>query len=157
MTTRPTLAERSSMAARDPERARRLLAGLGVARFALPEAPPALITDEHGDIIDITPLPAPVCEQPAVERYPVRHNAVLVNRYPTRFTPISDADKARLWTTATAMNAKTKTKGSRGGCFGAAGLLVLNRLLFRFANSATGRCDPALATLQTECKHRHGI
>ena len=42
----------------------------------------------------------------------------------------------------------TESKGSRIGCFGASGLLVLNALLFGFANTNSGRCDPSYSTLQ---------
>ena len=152
MTTRPALGERSSFAhARpSPELIAHLRANPHPTRHHLPEPPPALVTDEHGDVIDIVPLPMPAREEQPVERYPVRHTAVLVNRNATTYRPLPGDEKARLWQTAGTIEAKTKSKGSRVGCLGDSALRIFNTLLFKFANSTSGRCDPSYAAIQRE-------
>jgi len=150
MTTRLHLGDRLSSA---PAQTVRASAALIASLSRLETAPPILaprpaplVTDDNGDIIEPPPLPAD--QQAAVARYPVRHTAVLVNRNATPFRAVSALDRARLWSTAVDMEAKTKSKGAPAGCFGASGLLVLNALLFRFANSESGRCDPSYSALQ---------
>lgn len=150
MTTRPHLGDNPSYAPSQPVRASAALIAslsrLGMAPSIIPVRPAPLVTDDNGDIVEPPPLPAD--QQAAVARYPVRHTAVLVNRNATPFRAVSALDRARLWSTAVDMEAKTKSKGAAAGCFGASGLLVLNALLFRFANTESGRCDPSYSALQ---------
>src|SRR4051812_50214017 len=59
-----------------------------------------------------------------------------------RFTPISRDQRVRILRRAEAIERATKTRGKQAGALGQSGLRVLRCLLFDFANTATGRCDP---------------
>src|SRR3954453_12495713 len=59
-----------------------------------------------------------------------------------RFTPISRDQRVRLLRRAEAIERATKARGKQSGALGQSGLRVLRCLLFDFANTATGRCDP---------------
>ena len=143
MTTRPPLGARPSSPYSPQLAASLATIAKSPARY-LPPRPPEPIV-RHRDPIE----PLPANQQPAVERYPVRHTAVLAPPAATLWKPITALERARLWATAVTMERKTKAKGSRVGCFYPSGLQVLNALLFRFANSQSGRCDPSYTALQT--------
>ena len=59
-----------------------------------------------------------------------------------RFTPISRDQRVRILRRAEAIERVTKARGKQAGALGQSGLRVLRCLLFDFANTATGRCDP---------------
>jgi hypothetical protein len=59
-----------------------------------------------------------------------------------RFTPISRDQRVRILRRAEAIERATKARGKQSGALGQSGLRVLRCLLFDFANTATGRCDP---------------
>jgi len=59
-----------------------------------------------------------------------------------RFTPISRDQRIRILRRAEAIERATKARGKQAGALGQSGLRVLRCLLFDFANTATGRCDP---------------
>ena len=59
-----------------------------------------------------------------------------------RFTPISRDQRVRILRRAEAIERATKARGKQAGALGQSGLRVLRCLLFDFANTATGRCDP---------------
>src|SRR3954462_11923652 len=59
-----------------------------------------------------------------------------------RFTPISRDQRVRILRRAEAIERATKVRGKQAGALGQSGLRVLRCLLFDFANTATGRCDP---------------
>ena len=59
-----------------------------------------------------------------------------------RFTPISRDQRIRILRRAEAIERATKARGKQSGALGQSGLRVLRCLLFDFANTATGRCDP---------------
>src|SRR3954468_6713497 len=59
-----------------------------------------------------------------------------------RFAPISRDQRVRIILRAEAIERGTKGRGKQAGALGQSGLRVLRCLLFDFANTATGRCDP---------------
>ena len=59
-----------------------------------------------------------------------------------RFAPISRDQRIRIILRAEAIERFTKGRGKQAGALGQSGLRVLRCLLFDFANTATGRCDP---------------
>ena len=59
-----------------------------------------------------------------------------------RFVPIPRDRRVRIVLRAEAIERGTKQKGKQAGALGQSGLRVLRCLLFDFANTATGRCDP---------------
>jgi hypothetical protein len=152
MTTRPHLGEQLRFAPLPKVRASAsLLASLrNPTRYVPPSVPTAaLVTTDNGEIVDIDPPHLhDIAEQPRVARYPVRHNALLVGLHTCPYRPIAGLERAKLWTTAVGIERSTKSKGSRVGCLHPSGLQVFNALLFRFANTISGRCDPSYTALQ---------
>src|SRR3954469_25437934 len=59
-----------------------------------------------------------------------------------RFAPISRDQRLRIILRAEAIERFTKRRGKQAGALGQSGLRVLRCLLFDYANTATGRCDP---------------
>ena len=59
-----------------------------------------------------------------------------------RFAPIPRDQRIRIILRAEAIERGTKGRGKQAGALGQSGLRVLRCLLFDFANTATGRCDP---------------
>jgi hypothetical protein len=155
MTTRPTLGERlglapqtppATIAARDPERARRLTQGLRLDSNPLQDRSPA----------PISPVPTDAMPEPTPPRKPrsgYRRNAVFHVHGNFDWRILDRNQRAKLWSVAQSMERITKQKGQRNGCLGAIGLSVLNCLLFRFLNAGSGRCDPSYDTLQKLTGH----
>ncbi len=124
MTTEPRSADRQSIAVTDPRRAARLTAGL------------ASIEQQTAH------------REPPVPRRRARRNSVMANPGAVAWRQLDRNGRARLWMAAQGMERASKGKGKRNGCLGAVGLLVLQALLFRFANLSDGRCDPSYTALQ---------
>jgi hypothetical protein len=72
----------------------------------------------------------------------MRSRRTAYGRGACRFTPISRDQRIRILRRAEAIERATKARGKQAGALGQSGLRVLRCLLFDFANTATGRCDP---------------
>jgi hypothetical protein len=165
MTTRPPLGERHSYAGtlshgsprhpaaavgttiadRDPARARRLTQGLRA------ESRPEAYHSAPVVAIATVASPEPTPLDPALHRAPrsgYRRNAIFHMHGKFDWRLLDRNQRAKLWSVAQSMERLTKQKGDRNGCLGAVGLNVLNALLFRFLNGQSGRCDPSYNTLQ---------
>lgn len=134
------LAECSSIAATDPERARRLTANLA-------PLPPSTIT--------IAPAPgvaeASSQKPPRPLRAGYRKNSIYERPGAIEWRILDRNQRAKLWIIAQGMERASKDKGARGGCLGAIGLAVFNALLYAYLNTGTGRCDPSYDSLRTRC------
>ena len=142
MTTRSNLGERSTLADRDPERARRLTANLPSTAYVEP-APRAPAAPEH---TACNCQPAPQTPRPIRAGY--RRNSIYAMHGTIEWRVLDRNQRAKLWVIAQSMERLTKPKGSRNGCLGYIGLTVLNALLFGFLNANSGRCDPSYDALQ---------
>jgi Helix-turn-helix domain len=160
MTTRPSLGERLSyactpeplaeqahrggrttLAERDPARARRLTQGLRPLD-GYPEAMATTAAPPPATALADTPTAAPRAARG------FRGNSIFHRHGAFDWRILDRNQRAKLWSVAQSMERITKQKGDRNGCLGAIGLSVLNCLLFRFLNAGSGRCDPSYDTLQ---------
>jgi Helix-turn-helix domain len=135
-------ASRTTLAERDPARARRLTQGLRPLE-SYPEAMAVIAA----------PPPATVLADPPPTAAPrtargFRGNSIFHRHGAFDWRILDRNQRAKLWSVAQSMERITKQKGDRNGCLGAIGLSVLNCLLFRFLNAGSGRCDPSYDTLQ---------
>lgn len=64
-----------------------------------------------------------------------------------KFAPLAKREAVRLWHKARKFERQTRQPGKQDGALGRNGLLVLHTLLFDFLNYATGRLDPAIASI----------
>jgi len=64
-----------------------------------------------------------------------------------KFAPMSKKQAAKLWHEARRFERSTRVAGKQDGALGRNGLAVLYALLFDFLNYASGRLDPAKATI----------
>src|SRR3954451_11723944 len=64
-----------------------------------------------------------------------------------KFMPLPKKRAVRIFHKARAFERQTRPKGKQDGALGRNGLLVLHALIFDFLNYATGRLDPAIATI----------
>lgn len=167
MTTRPPLGERLSyvgtpspvpprhsgpaattIADRDPARARRLTEGLRAESSPSSYKPvPVVGITTETPVAPVEPTPLDTTLQRA-PRSGYRRNSIFHMHGNFDWRILDRNQRAKLWSVAQSMERLTKQKGDRNGCLGAVGLNVLNALLFRFLNSQSGRCDPSYDTLQ---------
>jgi hypothetical protein len=132
----------STLADRDPARARRLTQGLRpwtgeVVEPILPPVVPAQV---------ITPVITPAILREPRSGY--RRNSIFHMAGNFKWQRLDSKQKAKTWSIAQSMERATKAKGKRCGWLGDSGLTVFNALLFRFHNVNTGRCDPSYDALQ---------
>jgi hypothetical protein len=80
----------------------------------------------------------------AVAVWPVWRDSV---RRQVKFQPISKRLAVQLWHKARRFERQTRRPGLQDGAIGRNGLAALHALLFDFLNFATGRLDPAQATI----------
>jgi hypothetical protein len=66
---------------------------------------------------------------------------------PVKFQPLPKDVAVRLWHDARRYERTTRQPGRQDGAIGRNGLAVLHALLFDFLNNATGRLDPAIASI----------
>src|SRR3954454_8930059 len=64
-----------------------------------------------------------------------------------KFMPLKQKKAVKIFHKARAFERQTRPKGKQDGALGRNGLLVLHALIFDFLNYATGRLDPAIATI----------
>ena len=64
-----------------------------------------------------------------------------------KFAPLAKKEAVRIFHKARAFERQTRQPGKQDGALGRNGLLVLHALMFDFLNYATGRLDPAIATI----------
>src|SRR5215212_5126269 len=64
-----------------------------------------------------------------------------------KFMPLKQKKAVKIFHKARAFERQTRPKGKQDGALGRNGLLVLHTLIFDFLNYATGRLDPAIATI----------
>lgn len=64
-----------------------------------------------------------------------------------KYQPMKRKDAAKLWHEARRFERSTRQPGKQDGALGRNGLAVLYALLFDFLNYASGRLDPAIATI----------
>src|SRR3954468_5026396 len=64
-----------------------------------------------------------------------------------KFMPLPKKKAVQIFHKARAFERQTRQKGKQDGALGRNGLLVLHALIFDFLNYATGRLDPAIATI----------
>src|SRR3954447_24638665 len=64
-----------------------------------------------------------------------------------KFMPLKQKKAVKIFHKARAFERQTRPKGKQDGALGRNGLLVLHALIFDFLNYATGRLDPAIASI----------
>src|SRR3954449_11239669 len=64
-----------------------------------------------------------------------------------KFMPLKQKKAVKIFHKARAFERQTRPKGKQDGALGRNGLLVLHALIFDFLNFATGRLDPAIASI----------
>jgi hypothetical protein len=65
-------------------------------------------------------------------------------------SPTTVADRMRIMRAAEDLELATKMKGKKNGALGYIGLTVLNKLMFTFANAATGLCCPSYRAIRKD-------
>jgi hypothetical protein len=142
----------TTIADRDPARARRLTQGLRPEGFQIQTIGVASAAASLS--LPSTPITPPSTEaaalpEPAREpRSGYRRNSIFHMHGQFDWRILDRNQRAKLWSVAQSMERITKQRGDRNGCLGAIGLTVLNCLLYRFLNANSGRCDPSYDTLQ---------